>query len=121
MINNFFWFIISIPNRTNIILTRDKNLKLPGCIVVHSIEEGINFARKNNESELLIVGGSEIYKMAEPISDIIYLTEVKSLFNCDTHFKYNTDIWEEYSRESFPNDEKNDYNYSFIKLIKNNL
>src|SRR6185436_10311768 len=49
-----------LPNRTNIVVTRQKNFNAPGCIVVHSVEEATKIARTNNETETFVIGGAEI-------------------------------------------------------------
>ena len=51
-------------DRTNIIVSRNPNYKAEGCIIVSSIKEGLNIAKKNNDSEPFIIGGGQIYKIA---------------------------------------------------------
>ena len=53
-----------LPGRTNIIVSRNKKNKAEGCIIVSSIKEGLNIAKKNNDSEPFIIGGGQIYKIA---------------------------------------------------------
>ena len=53
-----------LPNRTNVIVSRQENLSYEGAFVVRSIEEGINLAEKNDETEVFIIGGGEIYQQA---------------------------------------------------------
>lgn len=67
-----------LPNRTNIVIT-SKNIQLEGCHVFHSVEDGIAFANKRNESELFIIGGLSIYKYCQEkgLLDRIYLTKFK--------------------------------------------
>ena len=65
-----------LPGRTNIVVTRQKDFTLEGCIIVHSIEEGIEYARTQGETEVFITGGGQIYKEALPLTDKIYLTTV---------------------------------------------
>jgi dihydrofolate reductase len=108
-----------LPNRTNIILTRDKDYKVENCIVVNTLEEGIEIARKNNEEELMIIGGSEIYNLSESICNRLYLTEVNDTFDCDTHFNFDKLKWEETSREEhLINDNGDNHNFSFVTYIK---
>jgi len=65
-----------LAGRTNIIVTRQQDLKIAGCTVVNSIEAGINFAKDQGESEVFITGGGQIYKEALALCDKIYLTQV---------------------------------------------
>ncbi|HAN19979.1 MAG TPA: dihydrofolate reductase [Bacteroidales bacterium] len=106
-----------LPNRTNVIITRDKNYKAEGCIVVHSLQEALDFAK--NESEIFIIGGGNIYKQALPIADRIYLTKVHHVFDGDTFFpEINMNEWIEKSRHDFEPDEKNKYPFSILILDK---
>jgi dihydrofolate reductase len=65
-----------LPGRTNIIVTRSKDLKIEGCVVVNSIQEGIDYAKAQGETEAFITGGGQIYKEGLLYADKIYLTEV---------------------------------------------
>ena len=65
-----------LPKRTNIVIT-SKDIKLDGCHVFHSVEDGIKFASEQNEDELFIIGGLSIYKYCQKngLLDRIYLTK----------------------------------------------
>lgn len=65
-----------LPNRTNIIITRNANYKADGCIIVQSVEDAIEQAKKHDDQEIFIIGGAEIYKLALPLTDRLYLTIV---------------------------------------------
>ncbi len=102
-----------LPNRTTIIITRNKNYKQEGCIVVNSLPEAIE-ASKTDENPY-ILGGAEIYKQALEIADKLDLTFVHHTFEADAFFpEINNAIWEETERTSFNADEKNKYDYSFV-------
>lgn len=102
-----------LPNRTTIIITRNKNYKQEGCIVVNSLSEAIK-ASKTDENPY-ILGGAEIYKQALEIADKLDLTFVHHTFEADAFFpEINNTIWEETERTSFNADEKNKYDYSFV-------
>jgi dihydrofolate reductase len=104
-----------LPGRTNIIVTRDPFFIVSNCLIAHSIEEGILLAKKNNESELFIIGGGEIYKQSVHLWDKLYLTLVDITCDGDTFFpELNMDEWKELSREDHKADEKNKMDYSFI-------
>lgn len=107
-----------LPNRTNVIITKDKNYKAEGCKIVHSLNEALDFAK--NESEVFIIGGGEIYKQAMPIADRIYLTKVHQPFEGDTFFpEINMKEWSELNRQYFEPDERNKYPFSIITLVRN--
>jgi len=103
-----------LPNRINIIITRDKNYKVEGCVVVHSLKEALKAATEEDENPF-ILGGAEIYKQAMPFADILDLTFIHHKFEADVFFpKIDKTIWKETSREYFKADEKNKYDYSFV-------
>jgi dihydrofolate reductase len=108
-----------LPGRTNIIVTRQKDFSAPGCIVVHSIEEGLEKAKQKNESEAFIIGGGEIFRQALGMADKIYLTKIYRTFDGDVFFpSINMKEWKEESAQHFKADEKNKYDYSFVVLSR---
>lgn len=119
---------ISIPekfrplaNRTNIVLTRQQNFPEKGCIVLNSLEAAINFAKKNNETEVFIIGGGQIYKEAlvKNLVDKMYITHVHHSFEGDTFFpEIDTTKWKKISEEIHLKDEKHPYSFSFCTYLK---
>lgn len=73
-----------LPNRTNIVITRDENFIAPNCIVVGSIEEAINAI--GTKEKVFFIGGGEIYKQAMKYVDSIYLTIIQKEFEGDVYF-----------------------------------
>ena len=65
-----------LPNRANLVLTKDEKLKIPGAVIFQDFGEALRFARKRKEEELMIIGGEKIYKFALPLAEKIYLTRV---------------------------------------------
>jgi len=119
---------ISIPekyrplaNRTNIVLTRQTDFKEDGCVVAHSLEDAIEHAKNNNETELFIIGGGQIYKEAleKDLIDKMYVTHVHQEFNGDTFFpEINNEKWKKVSEINNPINEKHLYTYSFVLYEK---
>ncbi|MBI9042338.1 dihydrofolate reductase [Lutibacter sp.] len=106
-----------LPNRTTIIITRNTNYKVEGCIVVNSLKEALNAAKSDENPYIL--GGAEIYNQALDVADKLDLTFVHHNFEADVFFpKIDTKIWKEVSRENFNADEQNNYNYSFVTYLK---
>lgn len=106
-----------LPNRTTIIITRNTNYTAEGCIVVNSLDEAINTAKVDENP--FILGGAEIYKQALEIADVLDLTLVHNEFEADAFFpKINFNNWKEASREDFKADDKNKYDYSFVKYLR---
>lgn len=100
-----------LPNRRNIIITRNSEYEVEGCEIVSSLEEALLLT--NNDC--FIIGGGEIYKQSLEIADKIYLTVVHKDFEGDTTFPELGKEWSKMSRKDFEADEKNEYNYSFIE------
>lgn len=103
-----------LPNRTNILITRDKNYKAEGCVVVNSLKKALKIAEEVDENPF-ILGGAEIYKQAMPFTDKLDITFVHHQFDADVFFpEIDKTIWKETSRENFKADENNKYDYSFV-------
>lgn len=104
-----------LPNRVNIIITRNPKYTTKNGIVVHSLKEAIKIAPK--EKQIFIIGGAQIYKQALPIADKLDLTFVHKDFDADAFFpEINLSVWEEEKRENFKANEKNKYDYSFVSF-----
>lgn len=102
-----------LPNRTNIIVTRDPDYKAEGCIVVHSLEEAITEAKKHEEEEIFVIGGGQIYSQAITMADKLYLTKVNGIFDADTFFPDYSDFTRVVSSEK---KQDNTYTYEFLEL-----
>ena len=100
-----------LPNRRNIIITRNLEYEVNGCEVVYSLEEALLLT--NNDC--FIIGGGEIYKQSLEVADKIYLTLVHKDFEGDTTFPELGKEWVTIDTKDFDADEKNDYDYSFIE------
>lgn len=103
-----------LPNRTNIVVTRDQDWNAEGIVKVNSLVKAIEEAQKIN-NEIDIIGGGNIYKQAMEFTDILYVTEVHHEFDGDTYFpEIDSYEWEEVEREDFKKDDKHAYAYSFV-------
>ena len=111
-----------LPNRRNIILTLNKNLKIEGTETVHSLEE-LNELLKNTskpEEEHFVIGGGQIYKLFIDKADKLYITHVDASFpDADTFFPEIIPlVFLETSREEHKKDEKNAYDYAFTTYTR---
>ncbi|PHS07384.1 MAG: dihydrofolate reductase [Kordia sp.] len=102
----------ALPNRTNVVITRDRNYTAENAVVVHSLEEALQITTE--DSQPFIIGGGEIYKQALSIAHRIELTRVHHPFEADTYFPELNKSWKEIAREECHKDEKHEYDYSFI-------
>jgi dihydrofolate reductase len=105
-----------LPGRQTVIITRDKDYKVEGAYVVHSLQEALEVAKKNNDTEACIVGGAEIFRQAMDLTDKIYLTVVHETFEADTFYPpLDPAKWKLTQKEDHQPDEKNKYSYSFCE------
>ena len=108
-----------LAGRQMIILTRDASYKAAGCFTVQSITAALELARTQGETELFICGGAEVYAQTLDLAERLYLTEVHADCDADTFFpEFNRDEWIEQSSEPHIADEKNEYPFTFLVLVK---
>lgn len=108
-----------LPNRTTVIVTRNKEYSQQGCLIANSLEEAIELVA--NAEHVFIIGGAQIYKetMEKELADQLDITLVHDTFDADVFFpEINTEKWMEISKEKFEKDEKNKFDYSFIRYKK---
>jgi len=110
-----------LPNRTNIIITRQSEYKAEECIVVNSVETALKIAKNNGDIEPFIIGGGQIYRIAleKNLVDKIYLTKIHHSFKGDTFFPELSSDWKETNKIENKADDKHKYNYDFITLERN--
>lgn len=107
-----------LPNRENIIITRDKNFTSNDLVIKDSIDEAIEQCK--NQDEVFIIGGDTIYKQTIDIATKLYITRVDTIIeNGDAFFpEINVTEWEKTSVEHFEKDEKNKFDYSFEVYVR---
>lgn len=108
-----------LPNRTNIVITRQAEYNGGGAEVVSSLDDALAFAKTIQNEEIFIIGGGEIYRQALPLVDTIYLTRVHHSFEADTFFPELDDaIWQEVESIYHEADERHAYAFSFTTLVR---
>jgi dihydrofolate reductase len=101
-----------LPDRLNIVITRDLGYQAPGAVVVHDIEQAI--AAAGAVDEVMIIGGESFYTQMLPRAERLYLTFVHTRIAGDAWFPdYDASQWRELERHDQPADEKNPYPHSF--------
>lgn len=104
-----------LPQRQNIVITRDIHFSATGCWVVNSIEAALEAA--SEQEEVFIIGGAHLYTQALPLITCLYLTIIHKKIEGDTFFPpINKSEWKEISKKNYQADDKNMYSYSFIVL-----
>jgi len=108
-----------LKNRVNIVVTRQSEYTAPGTVVVNSIRDGLDYAGKNGESEVFIIGGGEIYAESIDVANRMYITEVKASFEGDTFFpEFDLNLWKEVSRTPNSPDDKHQFAFDYVVLEK---
>ncbi len=104
-----------LPNRTSIIITRNTNYFIDGCLIASSLEEALEMVKEDDEA--FIIGGAQIYEQAlkKDLVDKLDITFVDEDFDADVFFpKIDMNIWQEVTREDHKADEKNKLDFSFV-------
>jgi len=102
-----------LPGRTTVVVTRDRNLKIAGCLIAHSLAEAVSLC--TNDDEIFIVGGADIYAQALPLVDTMYITEIQQSVVGDANFpSFNQSDWHEIARDIHQQQEPQELEYHFV-------
>lgn len=108
-----------LPNRTHVVITRNKKYQKEGAVVVHSIEDALALAK--DDSQPFIIGGGEIYKQGLPFTDKIELTRVHATVDADTFFpEIDESKWALIAEEYHPIDEKHKFAFTYLTYVRKN-
>jgi len=106
-----------LPNRTNIVITDNREESFEGCTTVYSIDEALYLCNEKEES--FIIGGGSVYRQFLPLCNKLYITMVHKDFEADTFFpRFEMDQWKLIEREDHDSDGLNDFSYSFLTFEK---
>jgi dihydrofolate reductase len=106
-----------LPNRTHVIITRQKDYVYEGCIVVQDLDRALAVCPKNET--VFVIGGGEIYSQSIHFADQLDITRVHHSFAADVYFpEIDPKIWELTSEEFHPKDEKHLYDYTFQTFVR---
>lgn len=110
-----------LPNRTSIVITRNKDFELPdGHYIFHSLEDAVKLCISKNLEQVYVIGGAEIYRQALPICDELIVTQVDAAPEGDVYFpEIDPDKWNVISQEHFQKDEKNEYDFNLVIYKRN--
>ncbi len=108
-----------LPGRKMIVITRQRDFHPEGCVVVHSLKDGLDLAEKRGESEAFVIGGGEVFVQAMPITGRIYLTRVHTIAQCDVFFpQVDEKEWQEQDVSQHASDLRNDFRFTFMTLVR---
>ncbi|MDP7069710.1 MAG: dihydrofolate reductase [Candidatus Peribacteraceae bacterium] len=105
-----------LPNRNNIIVTRESTYEAAGCQTASSLEEAIMYGHQDNDKEeIFVIGGGEIYKQAMDLCNYMYLTRIHAWIAGDITFpEVDSEVWEEVEREEHKADTKHKFGFTFL-------
>jgi dihydrofolate reductase len=106
-----------LPGRTNIVITNNADFKAEGAVVVTSLDAAIARAKDENPPEIMIIGGSTIYKQAMAFADTIHLTQIHKAFDGDKRFLPMDHTWSQADRED--HETADGLKYSYITWRRN--
>ena len=108
-----------LPNRHNIVITRNRDFKIDGVTTCSSIEEAIKVSNYDNQP--FIIGGGEIYKLSMKYTEKIELTKIYKTFEADTFFpKIDRNKWELVKEEFHKKNDVNNFDFSYLTYLKIN-
>jgi len=108
----------ALPNRTNIVLTRDKTWHATGVLRAHSLKEALALVEEDEE-EVFVIGGSALFQEALPLVNIMYITEIDATFDCDVFFpEYDKNEWLLSTDDAHKKDLKNAFDLRFLTSIR---
>jgi dihydrofolate reductase len=99
-----------LPDRMNIVITRDQDFRAAGAVAAHSLDEALSHV--GDAAEICVIGGAEIYKVALPCAGRIHLTEVHADVEGDTRMaQFDRTHWREIAREDHATSDGLRYSY----------
>lgn len=107
-----------LPNRENVVITGDRDYAKEGITVVHSVPEALALF-DNQDKEVFVIGGAQVYAQALPQASNLYLTHVEGSFEADTYFpEYIDDGWDKVWEERHDKDDRHNFSFTFTKYEK---
>lgn len=102
-----------LPGRDTVIVTRNADYAVPGCLAVNSLDAALTVS--HGDAEVFFVGGADLYRQTLTIANRIYLTEIQRVFDGDAFFpEFDKNHWVETSREKHKTDGPNGFEYHFV-------
>ena len=105
----------ALPNRRNIVLSKNKAAVFPGAETFSSLQEALSHCKE--EEEIFIIGGESVYRLFLPLCERVYITKVFANADADAFFP-EYDGWKETEREELSTDEKHHQAYAFVDYVR---
>lgn len=109
-----------LPGRTTVVVTRNSDLEIEGCLIAHSLKEAITICA--GDAEIFIVGGAELYRQAIKLVDTLYITEIQQDVEGDAHFpELDKNDWLETARDVRSQETPQPLDYHFVTYRRKQL
>lgn len=109
---------LPLKNRTNIIITKNKDFQVKDAIVVHSIEEALEAVKDYPTEDVYCIGGDSIYRQMLPYCDVAHITKIEFAYEADRYFP-NLDEMPDWEIETESEEHTYfDLEYSFVKYVR---
>jgi dihydrofolate reductase len=107
----------ALPGRTTVVVTRDKDLKIEGCLIAHSLQDAITLCA--GDAEAFIVGGADIYRQSLQLAGTLYITEIQQDVAGDAHFpEFDKKLWQETARDVRTQETPQPLDYHFVTYCR---
>ena len=107
----------ALPQRQNIVVTRDRGFRAPGAEVAHSLDEALD--RVTLPPPVFCIGGAELYRLALPRADMLYLTEIDRDFDGDVRLPaLDPTQWREIAREPGRLEGPDGFDFAFVTYAR---
>lgn len=107
----------ALPGRSMVVLSRGQPELPEGVVGADSLRKGLELARRSGDDECFVAGGAQIYALALPIADRLYLTRIHSEFEGDRHFpSFDETEWVELERQDHEASDETPFGFSFVTL-----
>jgi len=112
----------ALKGRRNLVITRQKEAFLGDAVIMHSLDQALEFAETHDEEEAFVIGGGEIYRQTLPLADRLYLTVVHHSFNGDVFFpEINYDEWQVSRKERHEADARHKHAFTVYVMERKHL
>lgn len=108
-----------LPGRRNIIISRDSTYQVEGCETANSIQAALDLVQEH--AEAMLIGGASLYQQTMELAGALYITEIHGQFEGDSWFPaIDPAVWQESFREEHTADDRNKFDYAFVKYLRKN-
>ncbi|HEX3076681.1 MAG TPA: dihydrofolate reductase [Lachnospiraceae bacterium] len=110
-----------LSNRLNIVITKRNDYKVEGAVVVHSVEEALDYVKDYKTEDIYVIGGDSIYRQMLPFCDVAHVTKIDFSYQADTYFPNLDETGDWVIEEESEEQTYYDLEYWFYKYVRKNV